>query len=146
MVSETGSSEPKKESNMASESSGKNNESDGDKKTVSPYLLTSSDNPGNIITQVQLKGDNYDEWARAIRTALRGKKKFGFVDGAMTSLTMMLLKRKIGGLSTQCWCPGCSIQLNLPCVLPFCTRRPSRNSGMTLKNAFQLGMDQGCNN
>ena len=53
------------------------------KNQISPYCLSASDNPGNIITQVQLKGDNYDEWARAIRTALRAKKKFGFVDGRM---------------------------------------------------------------
>lgn len=53
------------------------------KNQISPYYLSASDNPGNIITQVQLKGDNYDEWARAIRTALRAKKKFGFVDGSM---------------------------------------------------------------
>lgn len=50
------------------------------KNQISPFYLSASDNPGNIITQVQLKGDNYDEWARAIRTALRAKKKFGFVD------------------------------------------------------------------
>ncbi|KAJ0031329.1 hypothetical protein Pint_14443 [Pistacia integerrima] len=67
------------------------NESDGKKEgkdatarfTTSPYYLSTSDNPGNIITQVQLKGDNYDEWARAMRTALRAKKKFGFIDGTV---------------------------------------------------------------
>lgn len=67
------------------------NESDGKKEgkdaiarfTTSPYYLSTSDNPGNIITQVQLKGDNYDEWARAMRTALRAKKKFGFIDGSL---------------------------------------------------------------
>ena len=53
------------------------------KKIVSPYTLSANDNPGNIITQVQLKEDNYDEWARAIRTALRAKKKFGFIDGTV---------------------------------------------------------------
>ncbi|XP_071902564.1 uncharacterized protein [Coffea arabica] len=57
-------------------------EGDG-KKIVSPYTLYANDNPGNIITQVQLKEDNYDEWARAIRTALRAKKKFGFIDGTI---------------------------------------------------------------
>ncbi|KAJ0091648.1 hypothetical protein Patl1_14686 [Pistacia atlantica] len=51
--------------------------------TTSPYYLSTSDNPGNIITQVQLKGDNYDEWARAMRTTLRAKKKFGFIDGTI---------------------------------------------------------------
>ncbi|KAK2996506.1 hypothetical protein RJ639_024954 [Escallonia herrerae] len=53
------------------------------RKTISPYDLTTNDNPGIIITQVQLKGENYDEWARSIRTALRARKKFGFIDGTI---------------------------------------------------------------
>ncbi|KAJ8628491.1 hypothetical protein MRB53_021798 [Persea americana] len=60
-------------------------EKHGDKKTVStvsPYRLNSNDNPGNIITQVQLKGDNHDEWARAMRTSLRAKK-YGFIAGTI---------------------------------------------------------------
>ena len=48
--------------------------SNSDRKMLTPYALTSNDNPGNIIIQVQLKGENYDEWARAMRTALRTKK------------------------------------------------------------------------
>ena len=52
-------------------------------KLSNPYSLNSNDNPGNIITQVQLRGENYDEWARAMRTALRAKKKYGFVDGTI---------------------------------------------------------------
>ena len=55
--------------------------SNSDRKMLTPYALTSNDNLGNIIIQVQLKGENYDEWARAVRTALRAKKKYGFVDG-----------------------------------------------------------------
>ena len=54
------------------------------RKTISPYDITSLDNPGFTITQVQLKGDNYDEWARSFRTALRARKKFGFIDGTIT--------------------------------------------------------------
>ncbi|KAH9689130.1 retrovirus-related pol polyprotein from transposon RE1 [Citrus sinensis] len=53
------------------------------KTMMSPYFLSASDNPGTIITQVQLRGTNYDEWASAMRTALRAKKKFGFVDGTV---------------------------------------------------------------
>lgn len=45
------------------------------KKTPSPYDLNSNDNPGSIITQVQLRGENYDEWAKAIRTSLRARRK-----------------------------------------------------------------------
>ncbi|GKC77377.1 retrovirus-related pol polyprotein from transposon TNT 1-94 [Tanacetum coccineum] len=38
---------------------------------------------GLVITQVQLKGDNYDEWPRSFRTAIRALKKFGFIDGTI---------------------------------------------------------------
>lgn len=51
------------------------------RKTISPYDITTLDNPGLLITQVQLKGENYDEWARSLRTALRTRKKLGFIDG-----------------------------------------------------------------
>jgi len=53
----------------------------GMKKIHSPYDLHASDNPGSIITQVQLRGENYDEWARAVRVSLRARRKWGFVDG-----------------------------------------------------------------
>ena len=53
------------------------------RKTISPYDITSLDNPGFTITQVQLTGDNYEEWARSFRTALRARKKFGFIDGTI---------------------------------------------------------------
>lgn len=53
------------------------------KKRPSPYDLNSSDNPGSIITQVQLRGENYEEWAKAVRTSLRARRKWGFVDGAV---------------------------------------------------------------
>ena len=56
-------------------------------KTISPYDITSLDNPGLLITQVQLKGDNYDEWSRSFRTALRARKKFGFIDGTIKHLS-----------------------------------------------------------
>jgi len=36
-------------------------EKGGAKKTYSPYDLNASDNPGNIIMQVQLHGENYEE-------------------------------------------------------------------------------------
>lgn len=50
---------------------------------ISPYDITYLDNPGLSITQVQLKGDNYDEWAYSFRTTLRAQKKFGFIDGTI---------------------------------------------------------------
>nr|KYP63605.1 hypothetical protein KK1_018184 [Cajanus cajan] len=49
----------------------------------STYDLNSNDGPGNIITQVQLRGENYDEWARAMRASLRARRKWGFIDGAI---------------------------------------------------------------
>lgn len=51
------------------------------------YFLGSNDNPRNIITPIQLKGHNYDEWARAIRTSLNAKRKLGFIDGTIVKPT-----------------------------------------------------------
>lgn len=45
------------------------------------YFLTSSDSLHLILTQVQLKEDNYNELVKAMRLALRAKKKLGFVEG-----------------------------------------------------------------
>lgn len=56
---------------------------DQGKRIPSPYDLNASDNPGNIITQVKLRGENYDEWARSMRTSLRARRKWGFVDGTI---------------------------------------------------------------
>jgi hypothetical protein len=53
------------------------------KKTPSPYDLNSNDNPRSIITQVQLHGENYDEWANAMGTSLRGRRKWGFVESTV---------------------------------------------------------------
>ena len=60
--------------------------SNSDKKMLTPYALTSNNNPANIITQVQLKCDNYDEWARAVHTILRAENIYGFVDGSIKQL------------------------------------------------------------
>lgn len=38
-------------------------------KTISRYDIMLNDNPGILITHVQLKGKNYYEWASSIRTA-----------------------------------------------------------------------------
>ncbi|KAK9681878.1 hypothetical protein RND81_10G034300 [Saponaria officinalis] len=51
--------------------------------TISSYYLSSSDKPGDIITQVQLKGDNCGEWSLKVRGALRARKKTGFNDGSI---------------------------------------------------------------
>lgn len=52
-------------------------------KTISPYDLSSNDNPGAIISQPLLNGLNYDEWALNFRMALSSRKKFGFLDGSI---------------------------------------------------------------
>lgn len=54
-----------------------------DNMVVSPYSLFSSDNPGAMITSVQLKGENYNEWSLEMMNALRAKKKNGFIDGTL---------------------------------------------------------------
>ncbi|GJT32189.1 kinase RLK-Pelle-LRR-XI-1 family protein [Tanacetum coccineum] len=53
------------------------------RKSISPYDISMLDNPGLVITQVQLKGDNYDEWSRSFRTAIRARKKFEFINGTI---------------------------------------------------------------
>lgn len=64
------------------EKSSSNNNVRGAKK-IDVFSLGSNDNPGNLITPIHLTGENYDEWARAIRIALRAKRKFGFLDGSV---------------------------------------------------------------
>nr|GLL39973.1 copia protein (gag-int-pol protein) [Ipomoea trifida] len=76
---------------MASELGSNTENGEGDikkteplKRVVSPYELNSNDNPGNVMTQVRLRGDeNYDEWARAMKTSLRARRKWGFVEGTI---------------------------------------------------------------
>ncbi|XP_021722724.1 uncharacterized protein LOC110690200 [Chenopodium quinoa] len=51
------------------------------------HYLGSSDNPGSVITPIQLRGGNYDEWAQEIRRSLMAKRKFGFVDGTIKQPT-----------------------------------------------------------
>ncbi|PNX82965.1 hypothetical protein L195_g039002, partial [Trifolium pratense] len=53
------------------------------KKTPSPYDLNSNDNPGNLITQVRLRGENYDEWSRAMKISLRARRKWCFIEGTI---------------------------------------------------------------
>ena len=53
-------------------------------RRISPYDLSSSKNPGSVISQPLLKGPNYNEWATNLRMALKARKKFGFVDGTLS--------------------------------------------------------------
>jgi hypothetical protein len=36
-----------------------------------------------VITQGQLRGENYDEWSRAVKTSLRARRKWEFIDGTI---------------------------------------------------------------
>lgn len=49
------------------------------RKTISPYDLTSTDNLGIVITPVQLMGENYEEWDRSMRMALQARNEFGLL-------------------------------------------------------------------
>lgn len=50
---------------------------------TSPFFLGSRDRPGDLITPVRLKSNNYDEWARFIHLALLARRKYGFVNGTI---------------------------------------------------------------
>ncbi|XP_019085423.1 PREDICTED: uncharacterized protein LOC109126372 [Camelina sativa] len=52
--------------------------------TVSQYTLSSSDNPGTVISSVLLNGENYNEWSEEMLNALQAKRKTGFIDGSIT--------------------------------------------------------------
>ncbi|KAG7537939.1 Retrotransposon gag domain [Arabidopsis suecica] len=53
------------------------------RRRISPYDLSANDNPGSIISRPLLRGDNYEEWAINLETALYSRKKFGFLDGSI---------------------------------------------------------------
>lgn len=53
------------------------------RKTISPYDLSTSDNPGTVISRPALRGSNYDEWSASICLVLKARKKFGFADGSI---------------------------------------------------------------
>ncbi|KAI3746068.1 hypothetical protein L6452_08487 [Arctium lappa] len=66
----------------------------GDEKETAPnpakiepnsnFFLGPQDRPGDFITPTRLKGDNYDDWAGDIQTALEARWKFVFLDGTIT--------------------------------------------------------------
>ena len=59
-----------------------------DSSENTPYGLSSSDNPGSMISSVQLTGENYGEWATEMLNALKAKRKTGFVDGSVKKPTI----------------------------------------------------------
>lgn len=57
------------------------------RRTISPYDLSTGENPGYVISQPALHGPNYDEWAASIHLALKAQKKSGFADGSIPQPT-----------------------------------------------------------
>ncbi|GAA0187559.1 hypothetical protein LIER_34847 [Lithospermum erythrorhizon] len=53
----------------------------------SPFYLSSSDNPGDIISTVTFNGNNYDDWSKSLRLLLILRRKFGFIDGSVDKPT-----------------------------------------------------------
>lgn len=54
---------------------------------ITAYSLFSGDNPGSMISSVQLTGENYAEWATEMLNALKAKRKTRFVDGSIKKPT-----------------------------------------------------------
>ncbi|RZB57322.1 hypothetical protein D0Y65_046126 [Glycine soja] len=48
-----------------------------------PFILHSSDHPGIALVSHPFTSDNYNSWKKAMRMALHGKNKYGFVDGSI---------------------------------------------------------------
>jgi len=68
------------------------------RKTISPYDITTLGNLGFLIMQVQLKGKNYDEWLRSLRTVLReGGRNLALLMGQPRSRWITQRILKIGG-------------------------------------------------
>lgn len=51
----------------------------------SPFFLGPQDKPGDYITPIRLKLDNFDDWSYAIRLALTSRRKYGFLDGTIST-------------------------------------------------------------
>lgn len=52
-----------------------------------PYALSSSDNPGALISSVVLTENNYPEWSTELKNSLQAKLKLGFLDGSIPKST-----------------------------------------------------------
>ncbi|XP_074287902.1 uncharacterized protein LOC141613065 [Silene latifolia] len=49
----------------------------------SPYFVGQNDKPGDRITDVRLNLNNFDDWSYSVRTALKARRKFGFLNGTI---------------------------------------------------------------
>lgn len=50
-----------------------------------PFYRGPQDRLEDFITPTKLRGDNYEDWAGDIQTALEARCKFGFLDGSITT-------------------------------------------------------------
>nr|GLL42314.1 uncharacterized protein LOC108326303 isoform X6 [Ipomoea trifida] len=95
------------------------------KRLISPYDLNSNDNPGNIITQVRLRGDeNYDEWARA-------KEPY-------QNLTRNRLYMTIGRLFNPCWCHRFETLSILTCATTISRMENAKDLWDDIKERFSV--------
>ncbi|KAK1400875.1 hypothetical protein POM88_000480 [Heracleum sosnowskyi] len=53
----------------------------------SPFFLGPRDRPGDYITLVKLRTNNFDTWAYSIRMTLLARHKYGFIDVTITDST-----------------------------------------------------------
>lgn len=52
-----------------------------------PYYIGSYDGPGNVITPIFFRGNNYEEWRRSVLLSLMARRKYEFVEGTITKTT-----------------------------------------------------------
>ncbi|XP_074293867.1 uncharacterized protein LOC141621047 [Silene latifolia] len=55
--------------------------------SLSPFSLYNQEGPGQAITHIKLRSDNYEEWNRSMRWSLKSRRKFGFCDGSIEKPT-----------------------------------------------------------
>ncbi|XP_074266164.1 uncharacterized protein LOC141588631 [Silene latifolia] len=54
---------------------------------LSPFSLHNQEGPGQSISHIKLRSDNYEEWSRSMRRSLKSRRKFGFCDGTIAKPT-----------------------------------------------------------
>ncbi|XP_074305065.1 uncharacterized protein LOC141639995 [Silene latifolia] len=72
---------------MTNDSANSANNSDHKIDPLSPFSLANQEGPGQTITHIKLRPDNYEEWCRSMRMSLKSRRKFGFCDGTITKPT-----------------------------------------------------------
>lgn len=54
---------------------------------TSSFYLGPQDRPGDFITPIRLRLDNFNDWSHAVMVALSSRRKFGFLDGTIKDIT-----------------------------------------------------------